>query len=624
MWPPNAAVPLIGMGGMRLSTDRDRDEARAIGVLHAAFDAGVTFLDTADAYCWDEHDAGHNERLIARALATWTGDRARIRVATKGGLTRPHGEWVADGRAHHLVAACEASRRALGVERIDLYQLHAPDPRTPLSTSVRALASLKRDGVIEHIGLCNVNVGQIEEARRITEIAAVQVELSVWHDDNFLSGVAEYCVTNGIRLIAHRPLGGPQRSRRTLSDPVLINVAARHGVTPFDVALAWLRDLSDVIVPIPGPTRVETASSLARPHTIHLTDEDRAVLDERFPAGQLLRRSPASVKRSPWQQAGEVVLIMGLPGAGKSTAARTLVEQGYARLNRDDEGGSLRDLLPALDRLIDSGTSRIVLDNTYVSRKSRAWLIQSAAKRGLPVRCVWLSTSVEDAQVNATWRMVEKFGRLLGPEEMRQTVKHDVSAFGPAVQFRYQRELEPPHPSEGFSRIETIPFERRRDASFTNRAVIVWCDGILNQAPVARPFDPSTSSGCPELVEGQSRDREILRRYAADGWRVLGLGWQPGIADETVTPEQVETGYAQMQEQVGVAMDILYCPHGGGPPVCWCRKPLPGLGVVFIQRYRLDPSQCIYVGAGPQDPGFARRLGFQYRDAADFFAPKLD
>jgi aryl-alcohol dehydrogenase-like predicted oxidoreductase len=233
-------TPLVGMGCMRLSTARDRDETSAVEVLHAAFDAGVTFLDTADAYCRDADEVGHNERLIARALTTWGGDRSRILVATKGGLTRPQGDWVADGRARHLLAACEASRRALGVERIHLYQLHAPDPRTPLSTSVRALAALQRDGAIEHIGLCNVNVGQIEEARRITDIAAVQVELSIWHDDGFLSGVAEYCVANRIQLLAYRPLGGPHRHRRTLSDPVLVDVAVRHGVTTFEIALAWL------------------------------------------------------------------------------------------------------------------------------------------------------------------------------------------------------------------------------------------------------------------------------------------------------------------------------------------------------------------------------------------------
>jgi len=602
------------MGAMRLSTERDRDEGRAIDVLHAALDAGVTFIDTADAYCWDDHDANHNERLIARALSSWSGDRARVRVGTKGGLTRPHGEWIADGRARHLVAACPASRDALGVERLDLYQLHAPDPRTPLATSVRALASLQGDGLVDQIGLCNVTVGQIEEARGLAEIAAVQVELNLWHDDNVLSGVAEYCITNGIRLIAHRPLGGPQRRRRTESDAVLLQIAARHGVTAFDVALAWLTDLSDTIVPIPGPSRIETARSIARFAAMQLTDEDRSQLDARFPHGGLLRRlrsGERSRASAPVSSAGsaaddrEVVLIMGLPGAGKSTVARSFVDRGYARLNRDDDGGSLRGLLPSLDRLIDEGTSRIVLDNTYVSRKSRAALIQAAGKRGLPVRCVWLATSVEDAQVNAVTRMIEKFGRLLEPDEMRQTVKHDVSAFGPAVQFRYQRELEPPHPSEGFSTIETVLFERTHDAALANRALIVWCDGVLSD-PVARPF--------------KDRDAEILRRYAADGFRILGLGWQPGIAEERITRAEADAVYARMQDELGVAIDVLYCPHGAGPPVCWCRKPLPGLGVVFVRRYQLDASQCIYVGGGPQDPGFARRLGFQYRDAAEFFA----
>ena len=104
------------MGCMRLSTERDRNAADGIAVLHAAFDAGITFFDTADAYCWDSSETGHNERLIATALDTWTGDRARIVIATKGGLTRPQGNWIEDGRARSLVSACEASCRALGVD----------------------------------------------------------------------------------------------------------------------------------------------------------------------------------------------------------------------------------------------------------------------------------------------------------------------------------------------------------------------------------------------------------------------------------------------------------------------------------------------------------------------------
>jgi aryl-alcohol dehydrogenase-like predicted oxidoreductase/histidinol phosphatase-like enzyme len=601
---------------MRLSTEADRDDTRAVSVLHAALDAGVTLLDTADAYCLDAHDAGHNERLISRALSSWNGGRSRIIVATKGGLTRPQGRWIADGRASHLVAACEASRRALGVDRIDLYQLHAPDPRVPLATSVRALASLKRDGVVAHIGLCNVTVGQLEEARRIAEIDAVQVELSFWNDDNLLSGVAAYCVANGIRLLAHTPLGGSRRARRAKPDTLLVDIAAHHRVGPLDIALAWLMDLSNLIVPIPGATRVETAAALRRLLDLQLTDDDRARLDARVPAAAGLRPAAAGrvEQRASTPGGGEVVMIMGLPAAGKSEAARTFVANGYTRLNRDDGGGSLRGLLRGVEELRQSGVSRIVLDNTYVSRKSRAAVIQSAARAGLSVRCVWLQTSVEDAQVNASGRMLSKYGKLLSPEDMRQAVRTDVSAFGPAVQFRYERALEPPDPAEGFAAIDIVRFERRRDPAARNRALILWCDGVLAGSRSGQRA-PSSSEDV-EVVAGRG---EVLRRYAEEGWPLLGLAWRPEIAEEKLSTDEVDAGFARMISALGVPVDVKYCPHGGGPPVCWCRKPLPGLGVVFVRQYQLDPAQCIYVGQGHQDAAFARRLGFQYREADAFF-----
>jgi aryl-alcohol dehydrogenase-like predicted oxidoreductase/histidinol phosphatase-like enzyme len=609
MWPFTSSRP-IAMGCMRLSTDADRDEAHAIAVLQAALDAGVTLLDTADAYCPDDGEIGHNERLIARALAAATFDRARVIVATKGGLTRPQGRWVADGRARHLAAACEASLAALGVERIALYQLHAPDPRTPLATSVRALAALQRDGLVEQIGLCNVTVGQIEEARRIADIASVQVEFGPWNDRNVLSGVVRYCIDHGIRLLAHRPLGGPERARRAAADGTLGEIAARHRASPAEIALAWIMDLSDAILPIPGATRVETARSIANAHVVRLTDADRTTLDDRFPSG-ILRRSRSSPVTSI---DGEVVLIMGLPGAGKTTAAQALAARGYTRLSRDDEGGSLRNLVGAVARLVEAGTRRLVFDNTYVTRQSRAPLLRAAAEVGLPVRCVWLSTTVEEAQVNAVARMLEKYGRLLGPEEMRAATKTDVSAFGPAVQFRYQRELEPPDASEGFSHIDVVPFERRRDPSSMGRALIVWCDGVL-----MRSRSGARAASSVDDVEVVAGCADVLRRYAEDGWALLAVAWRPEIADGTADAKDVDAAFARMQELLGVTMDVRYCPHGAGPPVCWCRKPLPGLGVEFIRRYHLDPSQCLYVGNGAQDPGFARRLGFEYRDAGRFF-----
>jgi histidinol phosphatase-like enzyme/predicted kinase len=490
-------------------------------------------------------------------------------------------------------------------------------------------------------------VGQIEEARAIDEIAAVQVELNPWKDESVLNGVARYCVANDIPLLAHRPFGGPAKRRRIAGDPVLAEVAAKHTVTPFEIVLAWLNDLAPVIVPVPGATRVETAQSVARAGRIELDDEDRARLSAAWPTGRAWQQprcarlqpdQTGGVRLQPDQTSGvrlqpdqtgsvrlqpdhttpaEVVLIMGIPGAGKSTVAETYAARGYARLNRDATGGSLSDLLPGLDRLIAAGTSRIVLDNTYVSRESRARVVRAAAERGLPVRCVWLDTSVEDAQINAVQRMIARHGRLLTPQELRDSRRGrqgDVSAFGPSVQFRYQRELEPPDPSEGFSAIERVPFVRRRDPAFIDTAALFWCDGVLRHSRSGARAPTS-----PDDVELLARVSEVLQQFASDGWRLLGLSWQPEVAERAMRVEDVDAINARTADLAGTAIEFAYCPHPAGPPICWCRKPLPGLAVAFIERHRLDPARCIYVGAGAQDPGFAARLGFQYRPAQEFF-----
>jgi aryl-alcohol dehydrogenase-like predicted oxidoreductase/predicted kinase len=478
---------MLAIGCMRLSTDPDRDDERSVTVLHAALDAGVTFLDTADAYCWTNDDIGHNERLLAQAIGSWSGDRSSLTVATKGGLTRPDGRWEPDGRAKHLAAACERSCRALGVNAIDLYQLHVVDPRVPLATSVRALAALKRAGLVKAIGLCNVTVGQIDEARRITDIDAVQRELSVWHDGAVLGGVVEHCLRNQIRFLAYRPLGGRKSATRTAADGALNEVAARHGATPLEVALAWVSNLDPLVTPLPGVTQVGTAQSAARAQQIRLIDADREVLDARFPHGRLSRGRSRPRVTPAIRPDAEIVMVMGIPAAGKSTLTKQFVAEGYLRLNRDESGGTLRGLLPTLRRTLQDGTPRIVLDNTYVTRKSRAEVIQAAAELGVPVRCVWLTTSIDDAQVNAVTRLVERYGRLPDERELKQLRKTDVAAFLPSVLFRYQRDLEPPDPSEGFSSIEQVLFTRVANDAHVNRGDRMVRRPVAARGPRSRP-----------------------------------------------------------------------------------------------------------------------------------------
>jgi aryl-alcohol dehydrogenase-like predicted oxidoreductase len=263
---------------MHLSIQDRPSEAQSIRVIHAALDAGVTLIDTADVYCLDNQDIGHNERLVAGALAGWQGDRDQVIVASKGGVTRPAGRWETDGSPTHLRAACERSLAALGVERIDLYQLHAPDPKVPLPESVGALAELQQEGKIRWIGLSNVSVPQIREAEAVAPISSVQNRLNPFFREALAEGVVEYCAERGMGFLAYSPTGGGRLNQKLPAHPVLQPMAARLGVTPHALVLAWVLARSPVVLVIPSARTVEHARDSISAAELRLSEADLSAI----------------------------------------------------------------------------------------------------------------------------------------------------------------------------------------------------------------------------------------------------------------------------------------------------------------------------------------------------------
>jgi len=278
--PGAPPVSAIGYGGMPLSTADRPDEPAALRVLHAVMDGGVTLIDTANVYCLDDADIGHNERLIAKGLATWSGDATRVVVATKGGMRRPGGRWVRDGRPEFLKASCEQSLEALGVEQIDLYQLHAPDPDVPFADSVGALAELREAGKVRWVGLSNVSVRQIDQARDLVPVVTVQNRLNPFFREAVTTGVVAHCARLGIGFLAYSPVGGGRLNRKLPGHPVLREIARRHGASPHAVTLGWVLAQGPTVIPIPAARSVEHAMDSLTAPDVPLTAEDLRRLDE--------------------------------------------------------------------------------------------------------------------------------------------------------------------------------------------------------------------------------------------------------------------------------------------------------------------------------------------------------
>ena len=273
------SVSAIGLGAMPMSVRDVNDEGRGVRTIHAALDAGVTLIDTADAYSIDEDSFGHNELLIARALREYDADTSDVLVATKGGHTRRGSDWQLDGRPDYLRKACLASIGRLGVERIDLYQHHRPDPAVPYDETVGGLKPLLDEGLIAAAGISNADPDQIRMAKDVLGdgLVAVQNQFS----PAFRSSEPEIavCAELGLAFLAWSPLGG-MSDAAALGDQweTFAAVARKHDVSPQQVCLAWELSLSDAVIPIPGASRPESVRDSVAAVTLVLDDEDLAAL----------------------------------------------------------------------------------------------------------------------------------------------------------------------------------------------------------------------------------------------------------------------------------------------------------------------------------------------------------
>jgi aryl-alcohol dehydrogenase-like predicted oxidoreductase len=578
----------IALGCMRLSTESTRDEQRALDTLAAALDAGITIFDTARAYGIDETDYGHNERLVARALKARPDVRAR--VITKCGMRRDGTAWIPDGRARTILEDAAASVEALCGVPIDVLLLHAPDPRVSMVTSARALARAHERGLARSVGVSNVSRKQLEEAVREAPIASIEVALGAYDDVAIRGGVVAYCIERGIEVFAHSPLGGPQRARRLARDPELASIATSLEASPIDVFLAYLMAVRSEFVPIVGARRAETVGRIARAARLKLDDAQLAALDARFSAlGTTRRTRPAA---PVLHGDAEVVLLMGVPGAGKSRATEAYVARGYERLNRDREGGTLRKIARLLEERLTAGAQRIVLDNTYVTRASRYDVLRVASAHGAKVRCLHLETLLADAQINVVLRMLRLFGRVPEPDELAKLARRNPACVAPHAVFRMLRELEPPSPDEGFFEVERIPFVREHAETGEGGTVV---------ALAALGDD-----GADALV--------ALLRDTAEHSPSLVYAWKPDASAAWL--DAIRASIEAAGTKAGRKVEFAICRHPGGRPICWCRPPLPAMVLSFAHRHRLDLRVCSLIGASTTDRAMARALGMIWSQAA--------
>ena len=304
-----------------------------------------------------------------------------------------------------------------------------------------------------------------------------------------------------------------------------------------------------------------------------------------------------------------IILVCGLPASGKTS----VVEKDYpnfVRLNRDSVGGKVADLLPKLESVINKD---VIIDNLFLTPESRKPFIELAKKHKLDIKCIYQATSIEECQVNACRRMYAKFRKVLTPEEVKIT--KDPNTFPPAVLFKYNKEIVKPSTEEVFSQVIVSKFTRVWGEEYCNKALILDYDGTLRETVNGNgkfPIKPSQVKILPNRTE-------VLKAWLDKGYRLLGASNQSGIAKKEFTEQDARACFDKTNELLGLDIEYQFDTSRVPPIISWKRKPMPGIGIEFVEKYKLGPKDCIMVGDYGSDKTFANRCGFQYVDEKEFF-----
>ena len=307
----------------------------------------------------------------------------------------------------------------------------------------------------------------------------------------------------------------------------------------------------------------------------------------------------------------QLVISCGLPAAGKSIIIEKYVDYNCTLLSRDIEGGTLSSLNKKLEKLMIDGVD-IVLDGTYSTKLSRKEVIELAKKYDYYILCLYFTTKIEDCMFNAVTRMVRKYGRLFTDLSDYSKVD-DPHMFPVAALYKMNKIFEAPELSEGIDDIEKIDF-KRKPSEYKNKAILFDYDGTLRRTKSGEHYPTDVND--IEIIPGRIAKLIDLQMQ---GYILLGVSNQSGIAKGLLSDETAIACFEKTNEMLGVNIDYRYCGHSVPPITCYCRKPGVGLGVEFIEKYKLDPSQSTMVGDLTSDKTFAKRCGFKYVDAANFF-----